>query len=210
MSHSKAYEVRSISNQSTEYHFDLIGYVEEEEYYTNLLHVLRTANPQDVIHIHISSPGGYVSTMTQILHNMDMCQAEVIGHLEGQCHSAATFIFLGCDNWVINPDAILLFHSISGGSWGEAHKMIAGALATNEWGQRLAERYYYPFLSKKEIKKLTEGKDFWMFGDEVSKRLKENLIPFREEQEKAQEEEIREETKKQLLELAESCQGSDS
>lgn len=207
---NKPFEVKQTTRSTTEYRFNLVGYVEEEEYYSELLHVLRVATPSDVIHLHISSPGGYVSTMTQILHNMEVCQAEIVGHLEGICHSAATFIFLGCDNWVINPDAMLLFHAISSGTFGESHKMVADAEATHEWGKRLAKRYYSPFLTKKEIKKLINGKDFWMFGDEVLERLQNNVIPHLEKEQQDAEDALREETRKQLLELAESCQESDS
>lgn len=202
--------IQTIQHVSNEYHFYLLGPIEEEKNYLEFLHMLRTATQSDQIHIHISSPGGYVSTMAQIIHTMEQSEAELIGHLEGICHSAATFIFLSCDRWFINENSMLLFHALSGSFWGESHKAISCANAMHEWGIRYAEKCYFPFLSRKEIKKLTEGKDIWMFGDEVAKRIEDNVIPHREKLIEEQEAKLREDAKHKVMEFAASCQESDS
>ena len=64
------------------YHFNLHGYIDESHYYSDILQVLRTANPGDEINIHINSPGGMIGTAVQILNWMEQTKATVVAHLE--------------------------------------------------------------------------------------------------------------------------------
>lgn len=140
--------------------------------YRELLDVLRTAGAEDEVHIHLNTPGGYMYTAVQIMQHMANCHATIIGHLDGVCHSAGTFIFLCCDGWTVSGLGSMLVHNASAGFVGKLGETLEHARATEEWCERIAEIVYSNFLTKKELKKLKDDKDFWLKPEDIMKRLK--------------------------------------
>ena len=162
-----------------QYHFNILGALDEPSEYVNLFQLLRDALAEDVINIYLNTPGGRVDTMIQIIICMNNSEATIVTHLEGLCHSAGTYIFLSGDEWVVNPNTLLLFHNYSGGAAGKGNEIIANVLANDVWIKQINDNIYYPFLSREEIDSINSDKDVWMNSDEVSKRL-ETVIAYRE------------------------------
>jgi ATP-dependent protease ClpP protease subunit len=175
------------STSASEYHFNLMGGVEEADHYTDLLNTLRNAEEEDTVHIHINSYGGYVGTAVQIVNWIEQSKATVIGHLESICHSAATVIFLSCDNWVVYDNCLALFHQYSAGFYGEGHKVKSQVVATDAWISNLNEKYYKNFLSDEEIADMSEGKDFWFNSTDIEERLGRYIEARHKKVEEAQE-----------------------
>ena len=165
---------------SNVYHFNLYGAIEECHYYADLLQVLRNSSANDTVHIHINSPGGRIGTAVQILNWMEQTDAKVVAHLEAECHSAATLIFLAADEWVVYDNALLLFHTYTCGMWGEGHKLESQLVATKQWVNTLSEKYYKNFLTPEELELMIGGKDYWLTSDDVVTRL-ESYQKAREE-----------------------------
>lgn len=167
-------------NGTEEFHFNLLTAVEEPVLYVELFQVLRNAVETDTVHIYLNTPGGRVDTMIQIVNCMKNTKATVVTHLEGICHSAGTFIFLSGDEFVVNPNALLLFHNYSNGYFGKGNEIVQEVIETDKWIKQIADDIYFPFLSREEIDNISSGSDDWMHSKEVEKRL-DKLIEYRED-----------------------------
>jgi len=146
---------------------DEVGYGDE---FIEELQVLKEAQAGDEVHIFINSPGGNVATALQLVNNIDVCEATVVGHIEGICHSAASYIFLACHDWVVNSNCLMLIHNYSGGAYGKGHDLVTGVQETNKWIANIMRDTYLPFLTEEELH-YVESKDLYLNSIEISERL---------------------------------------
>lgn len=153
-------------------HYYISGAIEDPSKYTEMIHQIRTTSPGDVVHLHLNTPGGLVSTGVQIISAMRASQGHVVTHLEGEACSMGALIFLTADEMVVYDDSLLMFHNYSGGAFGKGHEMTASIEATNKWYSKLANTVCTPFLTDAELTRIFDGADLWMLSDEVEVRLK--------------------------------------
>lgn len=153
-------------------HYYISGAIEDPSKYTEMIHLIRTTSPGDVVHLHLNTPGGLVSTGVQIISAMRASQGHVVTHLEGEACSMGALIFLTADEMVVYDDSLLMFHNYSGGAFGKGHEMTASIEATNKWYSKLANTVCTPFLTESELTRIFDGADLWMLSDEVEVRLK--------------------------------------
>jgi len=153
-------------------HYYISGHIEEPSKYTEMIHKIRSATANDVVHLHLNTPGGQVSTGVQIISAIRASQGHVVTHLEGEACSMGALLFLSGDEMVVYDDSLLMFHNYSGGAFGKGHEITAVVDAVNKWYSKLTNTICTPFLSKAELKKIFDGADMWMLSDEVEERLK--------------------------------------
>jgi len=163
------YEQKVVVRQQ---HYYISGVIEEPPKYTEMIHRIRTAGPNDTVHIHLNTPGGLVSTGVQIISAMRASQGHVVTHLEGEACSMGALLFLTADEMVVYDDSLLMFHNYSGAAFGKGHELTSTVEATNKWYTKLAKTVCTPFLTDPEMKKIFDGADMWMLSDEVETRLK--------------------------------------
>ncbi len=153
-------------------HYYLSGPIEDPSRYTEMIHQIRTAGQNDVVNIHLNTPGGLVSTGVQIISAMRASQGHIVTHLEGEACSMGALLFLVADEMVVYDDSLIMFHNYSGAAFGKGHEITASVEATNKWYSKLAKTICIPFLTVVELNKIFEGADMWMLSDEVETRLK--------------------------------------
>ena len=153
-------------------HYYLSGPIEEPSKYTEMIHQIRSATPNDIINIHLNTPGGQVATGVQLISAIRASQGHIVTHLEGEACSMGALLFLTADEMVVYDDSILMFHNYSGGAYGKGHEIISTIDATNRWYTKLIRTVCTPFLTEEELDKLFNGADLWMLSDEVEDRLK--------------------------------------
>lgn len=153
-------------------HYYISGPIEDPSKYTEMVHQIRTAGTNDVINIHLNTPGGLISTGVQLISAMRACQGHIVTHLEGEACSMGALLFLTADEMVVYDDSLLMFHNYSGGAWGKGHEITASVDASNRWYAKLANTVCVPFLTEDELERIFKGEDFWMLSDEVEERLK--------------------------------------
>jgi len=153
-------------------HYYLSGPIEDPSKYTEMIHQIRTAGQNDVVNIHLNTPGGYVSTGVQIISAMRASQGHIVTHLEGEACSMGALLFLSADEMVVYDDSLIMFHNYSGAAFGKGHEITASVEATNKWYSKLAKTICTPFLTVAELNKIFDGADMWMLSDEVETRLK--------------------------------------
>lgn len=164
-----AYEQKAIMRA---FHFYISGSIEEPRHYTEMIHQIRIAQPNDAIHIHLNTPGGYVSTGVQIINAIQSSQGRVVTHLEGEVCSMGSVLFLAGHEMVCYDNCLMMFHNYSAGHIGKGHEVTASVEATNKWFHQLMRDICTPFLSTKELDRIIRGEDIWMQSEEIGERLK--------------------------------------
>tara|TARA_Y100000592_G_C5440992_1_gene303380 strand:+ start:17 stop:733 length:717 start_codon:yes stop_codon:yes gene_type:complete len=158
---------------ATNYHLHITGPISNKaEDYQDHLQIFRQANETDKISIHINSPGGSVITTAQYINAMSMCKAEITAHLEGDCMSAATFIFLSCDKWIVHKHTMSMFHNYTAGYYGPGKEPIQHHEAVETLCHGLMDDLYEGFLTPEEIESIKEhNKTIWISGDKMQERI---------------------------------------
>lgn len=145
------------------------------------LDLLRNVGPDDVVNLRINSPGGSLSVAVAFLKAMSECCARLVGHNEGECSSAATLLFLGCDEWYLAEGSELMIHTASSGYHGKENNFYEYAIHLNKTVNKLLTKHYKGFLTDEEISQVLKGADMWMDEEDIKSRL-ENLVQHREEE----------------------------
>lgn len=182
------------------HHFYISKVIEEAEHYVEMVHRIRMAGPEDVVFIHLNTPGGDLSTGVQIINAMAASHAHIICSVEAESYSLGTMIFLSADEFIVQENCMMMFHQWTGGVYGKGHEQKSQLLATEEWFNTLAHDIYVPFLSEEEFEDMIKGKDIWIQSEEIKERLNVMVATMTEELEAAQEE-LEKENKKMEAEL---------
>jgi len=132
----------------------------------------------DTVIFKLNTPGGRFDTTLSILDAIENSKAQTVAEISGDCASAGTFIALACDGLYISKNSEFMCHNFSGGSGGKGHEIKAHTEFMLPNNTKLIRRVYKSFLTKKEIKQLINGIDFYMGSKEVMERW-ENVIEHR-------------------------------
>lgn len=161
----------------------LSGDIKSSEEYLDAFEVIRNAQQNDIVYIHINSHGGDVSTTIQFIRCMGDSKAHIVCSVEGYCMSAATMIFLCGNSFEISDHSVFMFHDYSGGTFGKGGEMYDQITHERKWTEGILQDIYQNFLNKEELESLIGGKDIWMTAKEVSSRL-HKLNKLEEEKDK--------------------------
>ena len=149
----------------------LVGEITTPEDYVEWYEIIRNASENDVIKIHINSPGGNLFTAVQLMRVMAESQANILTSVEGACMSAATMVFLSGDGFEISEHSMFMFHNYSGGTIGKGGEMYHGMVHERKWSTGLFQDMYTDFLTAEEIADMTNDKDIWLDANQVLERL---------------------------------------
>ena len=142
----------------------------DDDSVNQLIESLLVAEEGETITMTFRSCGGCVATMTAILNAMKLTKAKTVGILLSHAFSAATFVFLACDEKVVCDHSCMMFHpSAAGmdGSWADI-KARSDAYKLSE--KSLVQEYYSNFLTPKEIKK-SGRQEVWLSAEQIRERL---------------------------------------
>ena len=153
------------------YEYYLTGAIGAAEDYLDLCNILRSASSQDEVVIRINCPGGSVNTGNMIINAINESEANVIGFIESECGSMATFIFLACHTWGVSEAAEFFAHTCSYGNWGKEHECFAQAEFLRKQQHKMTRKRYGNFLTEEEIERLLLGQDVYLDADEIMERL---------------------------------------
>lgn len=151
-------------------HGEILG----PEHYTNIIALLNSASENDVIRLNINSPGGSLDTAFQLYTEIKACDALVVGVISSDCSSAASVIFLACDQWEVGPFAQMLVHEASYGFAGK-HSDIKDAVEAYQEQFYLALSHIYKyFLTEIELDDIFRGKQLYLGSQSIVERLEEH------------------------------------
>lgn len=165
------YQTYTQAFQFQHLHFYISEDIQEAELYTDMIYKISTACEQDIVFIHLNTPGGNLAAGVQIINAMQNSLARIVTVLDGICYSLGTLIFLAGDEMVVNDHCMMMFHNFRGGVVGKGHEQAAELEATIKWFSSLAKKIYVPFLAEEEFSAILRGEDLWMHSAEIRKRL---------------------------------------
>lgn len=180
------------------HHFYLSEEIGEPKGYVDMVHRIKMAGPEEMVYIHLNTPGGHLDAGVQIVNAIQSTQAHVICSVEAESHSLGTLIFLAADEFIVHDNCLMMFHNFSGGVFGKGHEQKAQLDATIEWFTELARKLYVPFLSTEEFESIVDGKDLWLRSDDIRTRLK-TMVAHLEKEKKAEDSKSTKKTKKSWM-----------
>lgn len=145
----------------------------EASLYVDMIQTLDYAGPGNEVNIRLCSPGGNLDSAIAIIHAIQRCQAKVIAHADGPLASAATMIFLACDEFMISPYSNFMFHDASEGSLGKVNENLKSTQATHNLIHKLYHDIYEPYFSAEEVEDILNGKDVYLSSEEMLERIME-------------------------------------
>lgn len=152
-------------------HYYLSEDIGDPDQYSEMIHRILMASPNDVIYIHLNTSGGRLDTGVQIINAMQNSAAKIITVLDGMAYSLGTLIFLSADEMIVNENCMAMFHNFRGGVVGKGNEITSQLEATVKWFSELAKQIYIPFLTEEELRRIIKGEDLWMRSTEIRKRL---------------------------------------
>lgn len=161
----------SVKPLVVDYHYDLVGEIGDPEEYLDLLDALREAREEDVVHIHINTPGGALETVAQILDAMENCKGNVYTYAEGEVFSGGSIIFFKGDGLVVGKYSQFLAHGPHGGMRGKMQDHVDSANHNKQYVKELYEDVYSPFYTKAEIRSILRGKELYETAKQVEVRV---------------------------------------
>lgn len=133
--------------------------------------LLRGVGSNDTVIIRINSEGGRFDYASQIINSIWECQGTVISVIEQKCFSAATMIFLACNQWRVTEFAEMMIHMASYGMVGKAHEIESRFFATKKRLEQAVRSLYKDFLTEDEIEEVIRGGDIYLTPEEILSRL---------------------------------------
>lgn len=158
----------SDKNHTTVYLTDTI---DSPNYYNELCFRLKSASPAEIFTLVINTPGGILDAAMMIVDALKTTKAKTIAQISGTVASAGTIITLACDEVTIADHTAFMIHNYSGGLVGKGHELKAHQEFVDANLNKSFTSLYSGFLTPAEIKKVIDGKDYWMNKDEVIERL---------------------------------------
>lgn len=145
--------------------------------YTPLIKALKEASDQDQFIIHINSPGGDVSVGMMVVHAIQQSLATVVCNVVYPSHSMGAILAISGDFLVLQKHCFLMFHTYTTGAYGKSDEIIQDVNCTYRAIRGMIDSVLYPFLSKKELQKMHDGKDIYIHWDDadLQARLKRHF-----------------------------------
>lgn len=151
----------------------LFGEIESAFDFVEAIEVLTKAEQGDIVTLHVSGPGGCVSSVDALLHAIEIAQKkDVIVHAvcTGLVASAMTFIPLACTSFELSNGFHALIHNGSLGDGGAFNQFRASTAFYIKYMEQRLRDVYEHFLTEEELNAVMDGKDIWLTPEEWGER----------------------------------------
>jgi len=163
---------------SNEYDVSIRDDIDSNDYFADLIELLRTATQEDVFHLYFSTDGGMLDATQELLAAMSVTEATVVGHLVNKAISAGSIIFLNCHEWQVYAGSHMMIHQMSYSAGGGNQNVKGQVDFYARMNEKLVKNTYTGFLTPEEIQDVLNGKDVYLEDVEVAERL-EQYAEFR-------------------------------
>lgn len=154
--------------------------VRNASYYRQVVNKIEELGEGDVVVFRISTPGGDLAGLVELLHAINNTEAETVAEVVGDAFSAGSLLALACDSIVIGRYANFLCHSCSFGSRGKSTDVQRHVQHLSKYAEDIFRECYEHFLSEDEINDVLEGKELYLNYDEINERLERKYAILQE------------------------------
>lgn len=163
---------------SNEYDVSVRDDIDSNDYFADLIELLRTASEDDVFHLYFSTDGGMLDATQELLAAMSVTQSLIVGHLTNKAISAGSIIFLNCHEWQVYAGSHMMVHQMSYSAGGGNQNVKGQVDFYARMNEKLVKNTYTGFLTPEEIQDVLNGKDVYLEDVDVAERL-EQYAEFR-------------------------------
>lgn len=154
--------------------FDI--YLDEEigpvSYYRNVVRTLEDASEDDIVVLHINSPGGRLDATKTIIEALKSTEAHTVALIVGHASSAASIICMYCQDVIVTDSAEALIHCPRGGTgYGKVQDVLSSSQQFMRSTERLFKEAYAGLLSPEELSEVIAGKELFLDCDELRERF---------------------------------------
>lgn len=142
------------------------GAIEDFEDYDDLLKRLADVGADDVVNVHLNTPGGDCSIGFFLIDQFMALPCPVNMIVDYPTYSMGAIMALCGDSLVINPDSYIMFHDYSGGSRGKGGETHMYSTNYRTVFMSRFNRLCQPFLSKKECDNMFRGEDIYIHAED--------------------------------------------
>jgi len=158
---------------STEYDVSIRDAIDSNDYFADLIELLRTATQADVFNLYFSTDGGMLDATQELLAAMSVTEATVVGHLVNKAISAGSIIFLNCHQCQVYAGSHMMIHQMSYSTGGGNQNVKGQVDFYSKMNENLVRDNYIGFLTPEEIQDVLNGKDVYLEDADVAQRLPE-------------------------------------
>lgn len=131
---------------------------------------LRTDTPK-TLEIFIDSNGGLISEGQKLQNIIENNFANATDtYLDNKGFSMGAYLFLMGTRRIVHRHSEIMFHNFTASTFGKGHEIASAHKHQQEAMRTYTYSLLSDYFSKKEIKKLLEGKDYWMTTEEMLER----------------------------------------
>ncbi len=160
------------SYMNTEYKIRIARPITDIDDFDEEIAALEEAEENSLVYMQVSSPGGSLETCDFICNRMDECRAPIIAEIGFLAASAASAIVLKADDWVVNDSSTLMIHGCSWSpGYGRESEIRTSVSHTERINREWLERTYRGFLSEEQFAKVMDGKDLYLYADDLREML---------------------------------------
>lgn len=154
--------------QFSEYTLYITGPITSPDEYMEHFAALKVAQEGDVVTIHLSTPGGDLSTATMLIDHIRDCPARVVGVVGMECASAGSALMVAMDEIRVSELSTALIHSFSYSVGGNAGSVHNHADFNNRLNERWIRATYGDFLPETKILRVLDGIDILLDADQIA------------------------------------------
>lgn len=153
------------------HHFYIHGAIEGSGDYVDLLDCLYSSPPNDIIYIHLNTPGGALNTTVEIMHAIAQTEATVVTCADGQVASAGSLLFFCGHSFQVGEFCEVMLHDGSSGELGKINENLKSAMFTSARLAAIYHKIYGRFFTEEEVDKVLEGQDMYLTAFDIEERI---------------------------------------
>jgi ATP-dependent protease ClpP protease subunit len=139
---------------------------EDSKQYEELCHIFRSCTQNDSVIMYIRSFGGSCHAGQGLINAMADCQGFITCIVDQPSYSMGALLALSGHHLVMHTDTLLMFHNYSSATEGKGKELVDGVHRTEKWLRQQQEHCCYPFLTKGELKRLSNDNDVTIHYDD--------------------------------------------
>jgi ATP-dependent protease ClpP protease subunit len=135
-----------------------------------IINKLQNSEPDDILELHIASDGGNVDELIQLYNICNTLFYNRVTTFANHAYSAGAWAFLLGNDRVLYDHSSLMWHSYSTGMGGKRQDLLDRIEHEDKRLEVFLMGTLTKYFSKKEIRKMNKGKDFWLTTKDACER----------------------------------------
>ena len=123
-----------------------------------------------MLELHIASQGGDADELIQIYNLANTVFHGRVATFANQAYSAGAWAFLFGRDRILYEHSSLMWHSYAGGFGGKRQDLLDQMEHDDRRLSKFLMGTLEPYFTKKELKRMNSGKDFWLDTEEACRR----------------------------------------